>query len=75
VPASGSYAIGLLKESSVAYTIGVTEIVFYATQQSRATSEAIMPYLVAALIYVAITIPCAWGARRLDSTLRQRVAK
>ena len=75
VPASASYVIGLLKESSVAFTIGVTEIVYYATSESRSTSEALGPYLVAALIYVAITIPCAWGARAMDSSLRKRVAR
>lgn len=75
VPASASYVIGLLKESSVAFTIGVTEIVYYANTQARVTSEAIGPYLVAALVYIAITIPCAWGARRLDTTLRKRVAR
>ncbi|MCW2643687.1 MAG: hypothetical protein JWP76_5993 [Dactylosporangium sp.] len=75
VPASATYAIGLLKDSSAAYTIGVTEVVFYANEQSRATSDAIVPFLLAALVYVVMTIPAAWASRALDSRLRKRVAR
>lgn len=75
VPSAATYAIGLLKDSSVAYTIGVTEIVFWANDQSRQTSDAIVPFLLAAVVYILMTVPCAWGARTLDSTLRERVAR
>jgi polar amino acid transport system permease protein len=75
VPAAATYAIGLLKDSSVAYTIGVADIVYFANSESRLTSDAIGPFLLAAGVYVALTIPCAWGARRLDSSLRRRVAR
>jgi polar amino acid transport system permease protein len=75
VPASATYAIGLLKDSSVAYTIGVTEVMFKANEQSRSTSDAIVPFLVAALAYVVMTIPAAWASRTLDSRLRKRVAR
>ena len=75
VPAAATYAIGLLKDSSVAYTIGVTEVMFYANEQSRSTSDAIVPFLMAAFVYVVMTIPCAWAARTLDSRLRKRVAR
>lgn len=75
VPAAATYAIGLLKDSSVAYTIGVTEIVYYANDQARQTSDAITPFLLAAIVYIVMTIPCAWGARSLDSKLRERVAR
>lgn len=75
VPAAATYAIGLLKDSSVAYTIGVSEIVFYANDQSRQTSDAIVPFVLAALVYIIMTIPCAWGARSLDAKLRRRVAR
>jgi len=75
VPAGATYAIGLLKDSSVAYTIGVTELMFYANEQARSTSDAIVPFLLAAGVYIVMTIPCAWGARALDSRLRKRVAR
>lgn len=75
VPATATYAIGLLKDSSVAYTIGVTEIVFWANAQSHSSADAIGPFLVATALYVVVTIPCAWGARSLDAKLRRRVAR
>jgi polar amino acid transport system permease protein len=75
VPASATYVIGLLKDSSAAYTIGVTEVVYFANEQSRATSDAIVPFLFAALVYVVMTIPSAWASRTLDSRLRKRVAR
>lgn len=75
IPASATYAIGLLKDSSIAYTIGVQEILFNADQQAKQSADAIAPYLYAALVYVIITIPCAWAARSLDSRLRRKVAR
>jgi polar amino acid transport system permease protein len=75
VPAAASYAIGLIKDSSVAYTIGVSEIVYFANDQSRQSSDALGPFFVAALVYVIMTIPCAWATRALDARLRKRVAR
>lgn len=75
IPAAASYAIGLIKDSSVAYTIGVSEIVYFANDQSRQSSDALGPFFLAALVYVIMTIPCAWATRALDARLRQRVAR
>jgi len=75
VPASATYAIGLLKDSSVAYTIGVSEVVFWASAESHTTTDPVGPFLIATAIYIVMTIPCAWGARALDSRLRRRVAR
>ena len=75
IPAAATYGIGLLKDSSVAYVIGVTEIVFYASEQSRQNVDAIGPFLIAAAVYVLMTIPTAWATRSLDAAMRKRVAK
>lgn len=75
IPAATTYAIGLLKDSSVAYTIGVTEIVYFANSQARATSDPLVPFLVAAAVYIALTVPAAGASRALDSRLRRRVAR
>lgn len=75
VPAAATYAIGLLKDSSVAYTIGVTELVYWANDQSRLTADAIGPFVLVAAVYIVMTVPCAWGARVLDARLRRRVAR
>lgn len=75
IPAGATYAIGLLKDTSIAYTIGVQEVLFNADLEARQSADAIVPYLFAALVYVIITIPCAWAARSLDSRLRRKVAR
>jgi polar amino acid transport system permease protein len=73
VPASATYAIGLLKDSSLASTIGVFEITYYASSSASSTSS-VTPFFVAGVYYVALTFPSAWGARRLESRLRRGVA-
>jgi polar amino acid transport system permease protein len=74
IPASATYAIGLLKDSSLASTIGVFEITYYANKLSTDTSST-APFFVAAIYYLVLTVPSVWGARRLDGVLRQRVAR
>lgn len=74
VPASTTYAISLIKDSSLVSTIGVFEITYYATTISSTLSSA-TPFLVAGVYYVALTIPAAYAARRLDSNLRKKVVR
>jgi len=75
LPAASTYAIGLLKDSSVVSAIGVADIVFRSTADSRATGAALAPFLVAAAIYILLGTPLAIASRRMDSRLRQRVAR
>jgi len=75
IPAAATYGIGLLKDSSVAFTIGVTDILFRATAQSYQTRDALTPFLIAGFVYIIITIPSAWGSRWLDARLKNRVAR
>ncbi|MBC9955617.1 amino acid ABC transporter permease [Yimella sp. cx-51] len=75
IPAAATYGVGLLKDSSIAFTIGVTDILFHADSAAKSSSSPMVPYLVAAAAYVMITIPCAWAARRADTTLRRQVAR
>jgi polar amino acid transport system permease protein len=73
IPASASYAIGLLKDSSLASTIGVFEITYHAGAVASNTSS-VTPFFVAGIYYIALTFPAAWAARRLESRLRRGVA-
>jgi polar amino acid transport system permease protein len=73
IPASASYAIGLLKDSSLASTIGVFEITYYASTASSTTSS-VTPFFIAGLYYVALTVPSALGARRLEARMQRSVA-
>ena len=74
IPASASYAIGLLKDSSLASTIGVFELTYYANAAAGTTSSA-TPFFIAGAYYLAMTIPSAWAARRLENRLRKEVLR
>lgn len=74
IPSATTFAIGLLKDSSLASAIGVADVVFRATAVARSGSDAITPFVLAGLIYIAISVPLALFSRRLDRTLRQKVS-
>jgi His/Glu/Gln/Arg/opine family amino acid ABC transporter permease subunit len=75
LPSATTYAIGLLKDSSLAGTIGATEILFRATAESRATGAGLEPFLIAAAAYIVLGTPLAWLSRVADARLRGRVAR
>jgi His/Glu/Gln/Arg/opine family amino acid ABC transporter permease subunit len=75
LPSVTTYAVGLLKDSSIAATIGATEMVFQATAVSRSTGEGLEPFLVAAAVYIVLGTPLAWLSRTADARMRGRVAR
>lgn len=74
IPASASYAIGLIKDTSIAMTIGCTEMLYWA-RNAVGVQTTISPYLVAGIFYIALTLVAAYAARRLDASLRKKVAR
>ncbi len=74
LPSSASYAVGLLKDSAIASTIGVTEISFNANYISKSTYQGLPVFAIAALFYIMISLPIAGFARAADKALRARVA-
>jgi polar amino acid transport system permease protein len=74
LPSGATYAIGLLKDSAVASTIGVGEIAFQAYHTSQRTFHALDVYAIAGLLYILISLPMAWMSRWVDRKLRARVA-
>ncbi|MFR9798860.1 amino acid ABC transporter permease [Streptomyces sp. MS06] len=75
VPATATYGIGLFKDSSVAFTLGVTEILYWANERARDTGDAIKPFLAAAVVYIVMSALCAALSRSLDKRLQARVAR
>lgn len=67
------YAIGLLKDSALASTIGVHEITYNAGAAARATHNGLAAFATAGAIYVALSIPFAIASRRMDRMLRARL--
>src|ERR1700712_5567869 len=72
LPSIATYAIGLLKDSALASTIGVHEITYYAQQSAKQTHESLLAFGYAGLLYIAISLVVAVIARRGDLTLRKR---
>ncbi|MEM5369064.1 amino acid ABC transporter permease [Paraburkholderia azotifigens] len=75
LPTAATYLIGLLKDSAVASTIGVTELAFQAYHVSQATFRGLSVYGSAAVLYIALSIPVAWASRWADVHLRSRVSR
>ncbi|WP_116655179.1 amino acid ABC transporter permease [Pelagibacterium sediminicola] len=75
MPGMATYAIVLLKESSLASTIGVQEIAFHASLVSKQTYLALETYLIAGLFYILMSIAIAWIARAAEVKMSRRVAR
>lgn len=75
LPAMATYAIGLLKDSAIASTIGVTELTFYANQSSMATYRGLETFSFVALVYIALSLPVAWMSRGIDAQMRKKVSR
>jgi polar amino acid transport system permease protein len=75
LPSSATYAIGLLKDTAIASTIGVSEIAFQAYHTSQRTFHSLDVYAIAGLLYILISLPMAWATRWADVHLRARVAR
>ncbi|MGY1651990.1 amino acid ABC transporter permease [Geodermatophilus sp. SYSU D01119] len=75
LPAVTTYAISLLKDSTIVSAIGVSEILFRATQSARSMGAGLTPFFVAAAVYILLSAPLAWLSRGLDARLRARVAR
>jgi len=75
LPSSASFAIGLLKDTAVASTIGVPELASAAYHVSQSTYKGIEVYATAGVMYFVISVLMAWGTRALDTHLRVRIAR
>lgn len=73
LPSITTFLLALVKDSSIASTIGVTDMVFAANTFVRQNpmTAGLTPFFIAAGFYVAISIPLAILARRLDTRLRR----
>lgn len=73
VPPAATYAIGLLKDSALASIIGATDITFFAYQQSRMSNDGLVIFLLAAALYLILSLPIAVAARAGGSWLERRL--
>ena len=69
LPPLTNYAILLVKDTAIISTIAAPEVMFAARRIVQATfmhSVSGQIYLMAALIYMAITLPMSYVAKRLE---------
>jgi len=71
IPALGNTFISLLKESSLAFTLGVSEMLAQAKMAAAATYRFFESYLVAALIYWIITIGLSYIQERIEEKMNK----
>ncbi len=75
LPSAASYLIGLMKETAVASTIGVSELAYQGNQLSQLTYRGLEVFALVGLFYVLISLPIAWLSRLADSYLLAKVAR
>jgi polar amino acid transport system permease protein len=71
-PPAATYAIGLLKDSAVASTIGVGELTFRAGAATQQGGHGLSLFFAAAVVYVLLSLPLAVVSRHVDRRLRGR---
>lgn len=75
IPSAAAYAIALIKDTSIASTIGVAEIVFVARREVRDNGGGLETFLYAGILYVGLSVLLGWVARRTERVLAARVAR
>ncbi|MHC9043308.1 amino acid ABC transporter permease [Microbacterium saperdae] len=74
LPSISTFSLTLLKDSSIPSVIGVTEIAFQTTAISRTAGSGLTGYVVAVALYLLLSLPVAFVARRADRQLRAQVS-
>ncbi len=66
LPPVGNFSIGLLKDTAVVSAVAAPEIMFRARQLTTETFQSGQIYLIAALVYLALSLPLSQLVRRLE---------
>ncbi len=65
VPSLGNNFVGLLKESSLSFALGVAEILAQAKMLAAQSYRYMESYLAVAIVYWIITIVISWGQKKV----------
>ena len=71
LPALGNEFITLLKDTSLINIIGGKEVVYFAQAVITDTYDAMMPYLITAVMYLIMVLIFTWLQGKLERRLRQ----
>jgi len=76
LPAAATYAIGLIKDTAIAYTIGVNEILFEANHEAQLGTVSPLGILIfAGALYALLSVAVGVAARQLDRRLQAVTAR
>ncbi len=71
LPGMGNYLVGIFKDTPMLSVIGVAELMHTATAVGSETYRYLEPYTIVGLIFLAISLPTAFGLRRLEEWVRR----
>ncbi|MDN4492827.1 amino acid ABC transporter permease [Ureibacillus aquaedulcis] len=75
IPSSGNYYIMMIKETSLAFTIGVVDMLARAKLESAVTYKFLEAYLTVGLIYWAITVILSFLQSKLENYVERPYRK
>ena len=75
IPSTGNYYIMMIKETSLAFTIGVVDMLARAKLESAVTYKFLEAYLMVGLIYWAITVILSYLQSKLESYVERPYLK
>ncbi|MBN9137272.1 MAG: ABC transporter permease subunit, partial [Phyllobacterium sp.] len=75
LPPMATFLVSLLKDGTVASTIGVRDVMMLVSQEAQKAGGGFTPFLFAALLYILLSIPVAYYSRAIDEALRRRIAR
>ena len=75
IPATGNYYIMMIKETSLAFTIGVVDMLARAKLESAVTYKFLEAYLAVGLIYWAITVVLTFLQSKLEHYMERPYLK
>ncbi|PZR79850.1 MAG: amino acid ABC transporter permease [Stutzerimonas stutzeri] len=70
-----TFLVSLLKDSTVASTIGVRDIMMFGSQAAQASGGGYAPFVFAAALYIILSIPVAFFSRLIDERLRRSIGR
>lgn len=70
-----TFLVSLLKDSTVASTIGVRDIMMFGSQAAQASGGGYAPFVFAAALYIILSIPVAFFSRLMDERLRRSIGR
>jgi len=74
IPPAATFFIGLLKDSAVASVIGAADVTFLSLQTARNSGEGLTVFIVAAAIYLVLSVPIAAIARGSAAFIERKLA-